>query len=938
MAADVPENCAYVLTAVLDLKNNSTNTVMVSCCDYGMEVGYPSQAIKLLVPDTERGVLRYQLGDGDSASVASFAIPDLELAHGQIRDLWATTKPDYNLNPAAAASSSSSSGGANQQLQSRAEIHVLFQYFNEQDVAQHTASVTSKLESVFRKRSQELIRGAAKAKAAAGTAGASSSPGDDGGMVSQQEIESRGELRASTSQGGSSGSGLGAAPMGRQMTRPKPNRTSHSTKDLHSAIHGTSSGGLSASSQLIVPGGSTTSGGAAGGNTAIMSTSQLRGGVGAGAGGTAAPPLSSGYSGGGGGGPHDPQAAHTTTSQHPHHGLVMHPSSSSTGPHPHLNGNEDVAARQVEELTWHRTEPYRKIIEQLESKVQHYEKIDAEFAGSRDQLEKSRKRNTELTEMWDSSVTKTAKQISELRKDYDGILAENQNLLKQLQEATATIYDGRDQQEQLVKTLGVQKANILLLEGKLKTHEQLGAQMRNYQEQDQDHINARHELQKEYRKAVDQFADSLHKLKKDVSKLQEEKTQLQLKLDETAMHLDSANFKVESLQLTNNSVCNSVSNSEWEKKRTQNEAADMTALRSDLLAANKRRDQLEAELSSIEDQSRVLLQQERKNLRRAQEDLEQCQTERTNLYSQLTKQQEQAAQNLAVKNKLELQVVKLKNEVADLQTSNWNFEALHKLNSELNLEMETLSASFEQLRKVYGRETECAQADVIPKLKEECAKLRKEVKRLSDESHTLRAQQSILENEKREYSSQLLALETARTADDASEEDRVLLNTQLKEKEMICQKQQVLLNQLASRLKESNETSEREKSSLKSEAAKATALSKRLQDALVDRNYDLKGNYIPDKMDQVDASLAAILNSKHAIALQGGALQGGAAPSMMKQKLPLIRMGGGLYLLFGVLWSAGFDAGSGRLVFSSAGGNGSVRKLSADEFLADVGI
>mmetsp|Transcript_19614 Transcript_19614/g.49253 ORF Transcript_19614/g.49253 Transcript_19614/m.49253 type:complete len:365 (-) Transcript_19614:680-1774(-) len=364
----------------------------------------------------------------------------------------------------------------------------------------------------------------------------------------------------------------------------------------------------------------------------------------------------------------------------------------------------------------------------------------------------------------------------------------------------------------------------------------------------------------------------------------------------------------------------------------------MTALRSDLLAANKRRDQLEAELSSIEDQSRVLLQQERKNLRRAQEDLEQCQTERTNLYSQLTKQQEQAAQNLAVKNKLELQVVKLKNEVADLQTSNWNFEALHKLNSELNLEMETLSASFEQLRKVYGRETECAQADVIPKLKEECAKLRKEVKRLSDESHTLRAQQSILENEKREYSSQLLALETARTADDASEEDRVLLNTQLKEKEMICQKQQVLLNQLASRLKESNETSEREKSSLKSEAAKATALSKRLQDALVDRNYDLKGNYIPDKMDQVDASLAAILNSKHAIALQGGALQGGAAPSMMKQKLPLIRMGGGLYLLFGVLWSAGFDAGSGRLVFSSAGGNGSVRKLSADEFLADVGI
>lgn len=212
--------------------------------------------------------------------------------------------------------------------------------------------------------------------------------------------------------------------------------------------------------------------------------------------------------------------------------------------------------------------------------------------------------------------------------------------------------------------------------------------------------------------------------------------------------------------------------------------------------------------------------------------------------------------------------------------------------------------------------------------------------RLSDESHTLRAQQNILENEKREYSSQLLALETARTADDASEEDRVLLNTQLKEKEMICQKQQVLLNQLASRLKESNETTEREKSSLKSEAAKATALSKRLQDALVDRNYDLKGNYIPDKMDQVDASLAAILNSKHAIALQGGggSLQGGAASMMMKQKLPLIRMGGGQYLLFGVLWTAGFDAGSGRLVFSSAGGNGSVRKLSADEFLADVGI
>lgn len=137
---------------------------------------------------------------------------------------------------------------------------------------------------------------------------------------------------------------------------------------------------------------------------------------------------------------------------------------------------------------------------------------------------------------------------------------------------------------------------LIMLIDYLQTHEQLGAQMRNYQEQDQDHINARHELQKEYRRAVDQFADSLHKLKKDVSKLQEEKTQLQLKLDETAMHLDSANFKVESLQLTNNSVCNSVSNSEWEKKRTQNEAADMTALRSDLLAANKRRDQLEAEV------------------------------------------------------------------------------------------------------------------------------------------------------------------------------------------------------------------------------------------------------------------------------------------------------------------------------------------------------
>lgn len=42
----------------------------------------------------------------------------------------------------------------------------------------------------------------------------------------------------------------------------------------------------------------------------------------------------------------------------------------------------------------------------------------------------------------------------------------------------------------------------------------------------------------------------LFALKRDLSKLQDEKLQLQLKLDETHMHLDTANFKLDSLQLT----------------------------------------------------------------------------------------------------------------------------------------------------------------------------------------------------------------------------------------------------------------------------------------------------------------------------------------------------------------------------------------------------
>lgn len=66
-------------------KKNSVeknSSVMVTCCEYGMEVSCPSQAIKLLAPRPS-GTLRFALGE---AKIASIAIQDLE--NGVIRDMW----------------------------------------------------------------------------------------------------------------------------------------------------------------------------------------------------------------------------------------------------------------------------------------------------------------------------------------------------------------------------------------------------------------------------------------------------------------------------------------------------------------------------------------------------------------------------------------------------------------------------------------------------------------------------------------------------------------------------------------------------------------------------------------------------------------------------------------------------------------------------------
>ncbi|CAD7957179.1 unnamed protein product [Amoebophrya sp. A120] len=859
----------YVLTAVLELKNSpptagAAPAVMVTCCDYGMEVPCPSQAIKVLAPSRD-GVLRYTVGD----QVASFPVSDLELAHGQLRDIWikmATTAQ----NQAGGSSSSTSTSKKAVQLPAP-EIHVVLQYFNREDVKQHTPQVTAKLESLFRKRSQELAYNAASVAAAAA---ANSLVG--GATSSTSAITSSGSAGGAAATHGSIGtSGAGSS------TSSPPGGTSRLAGKGRAGTH---------AGALQVPGTKTTSKGGTSGSGAA----------------TAATSSSSGIM-------HPQQYNHVGGARTTEQGAAGsgRPLTSSAGSsmNYHVEGH---MAQQVEELTWNRTEPYRKIIETLEQKVQKYETMEAEYAGSRKQLEHSRDRNKDLTEMLESSVATTSGQISSLRKDYDAVLAENQNLLKQLQEATATIYEGRDQQEQLVKTLGVQKANILLLEGKLKTHEQLGQQIEQYRQHDAQHVQSRSQLQREYSQAAVHFSDALHAVKKEVAKLQEEKSQLQLKVDETGMHLDSANFKLESLQLQSTAELHKT---DLDSRTKQNEQADLAAAKSDLLAANLRRDQLEAELARVEEQSRVLLQQERKNLRRAQEDLEKCQEERTTLYQNLTKKQEDTSKNLHEKNHVDLELIKLRNEVNDYRGKQWNYEALHKLNSELNAQVDVLTQSFDELRRTYGRETETAQSDVIPAMKTQCLSMRKENKRLQDDLQAYRARCEMVENEKREMAAQLLSLETRNVGRHAEQEDLQLYEQQLGEKETVNHKQQLLLNQLATKLKDLSEKFDLERGSLQAQATKAEKMVQRLVDLFVQKSYDLQGKYLFDKMDSLDASLAAMLHAKNL-------------------QVPFVRLTSGQYLLADQIWLAHFDDKSGRLSFTTRGNalSGEQVKLSADEW------
>lgn len=122
----------------------------------------------------------------------------------------------------------------------------------------------------------------------------------------------------------------------------------------------------------------------------------------------------------------------------------------------------------MDDLAWRRSEPYRKIIETLESRVAELETVRAEDVGLRDSLQDARGRNSEFAQLFEKTSVKTAEEIATLRKEFEGAVRENGNLLKQLQVATNSVYETREGNEELVKQVQTQKAKILTLEGKLK--------------------------------------------------------------------------------------------------------------------------------------------------------------------------------------------------------------------------------------------------------------------------------------------------------------------------------------------------------------------------------------------------------------------------------------------------------------------------------------
>ncbi|CAD7932558.1 unnamed protein product [Amoebophrya sp. A25] len=783
------EQTPYVLTAVLAARGlgDTDPTVMVTCCDYGMSVRVPSQAIKVLAPDAG-GVLRYSFG----AYAAAVSIPDLDLVHGQLRDLWLSAKP-----------------GSLSQSDTPVELHVVIQYFNAEDVTHHNSSLRAKLESVFRKRTQELTYGGQKASTTT--------------VVVDHESAT--------------------------TITPQPDERENSKDQVDDVYQ--------VSAQLQVP---------------------------------------------------QQGVADKRVEDHVVQGATR------GGAIDHVQGGSILTDPSIEELTWQRCEPYRKIIQALEAKVSKLEEADREHKGKDEVLEEQKELRRQGAVKHASVLEKTSASITTLRRDYDTLLAENQNLLKQLQEATRTIYEGREQQEELVKTVGKQKAELLLLETKLRSFDHVTNHLQSYKGHDQEHNVARQELHDKYNLATQAFETALAGLKKEVSTLGEEKVALQLRLDEREMQLESTKFSLESLQLTSHG-----NDAERQKNYRLENSDDMTSLRKELLAANTRRDQLEAEFSLQGERARSALQAERREQARLREELDKSQAAQSALFLDLTQRQEQASSALLARKHAEGDLLRLQNDIADLSARAEDSESKSAALIELRAELTQLTRSFDELRICYGKETQRTQADIIPSMKRELGTLRKETRQLQEELVSARARGDLLENEKREMQDRITVLENSACLGGTGDMDEGVYQM-LREKEGVCAKQQTLLNRLAERLKELSASFDSERNTLQRQATFKDTLLKKLTDLALTHSTDLEGRYLPDKMDMVDSSLGAMVNSRN-----GG-------------QLPIVRIGRGQYLYNSSIYSASFDERGGRLMLRrvaslNAGAKGDAELVSAEELL-----
>jgi len=153
---------------------NAGTKVMVTCSEYGMKVGVPSQPIKLLVSrggssasdhraDAEPPALTFSFSAvGGVSYVAKLAVADLEPTHGVVRDIWAPLRVESDgtegdITASHGAEASRVPAGHQLSCETSAAIRVILQYFTERDVAAHSAQTSARIEQAFRRRTSDAI-------------------------------------------------------------------------------------------------------------------------------------------------------------------------------------------------------------------------------------------------------------------------------------------------------------------------------------------------------------------------------------------------------------------------------------------------------------------------------------------------------------------------------------------------------------------------------------------------------------------------------------------------------------------------------------------------------------------------------------------------------------------------------------------------------------